>query len=312
MNCWKFPWTSIIILLLASCCFAQSPNFQSSPFDFGVAPVGQPAGAGSNQCGFLGCFIQIMNTGTGTLTIDSFAFSSDTPSDFSEIGFSSTNSSIAPGQSGGFFLFFTPTTAGLRSGTLVIQDNAPGSPHQISLTGTGIGDNDLGISPNAGQSSSSTIAVGASTMFNLAVAAGSGFNGTVSLSCTNLPTGATCSFPCSLSIFVSTCFPGSLVGPQLAAASVSVTTTSPTTQASNLKTLEVTLFVVIGIMSILLPHRTRMGLLIVCVCVIAAGIFVGCGGGPTNNATPAGTHTFTVVATSGNTTRSTQLTLMVQ
>lgn len=309
MNWWKSQRTLILILLLASCCFAQSPNFQSSPFDFGVVPLGNAAGF--NQC-FLGCRIPIMNTGTGTLTISSFAFSSDTPSDFFEIGFSSTNSSIAPGQSGAIFVLFIPSTAGLRSGTLVVQDNAPGSPHQIPLTGTGIGANDLGISPDAGQSSSSTTAAGASAMYNLAVAAGSGFNGTVSLSCTDLPTGATCSFPCSFSIFVSTCFPKSLVGPQLAGVSVSVTTTSPTTQGSNLERLEVALFAALGIMSILLPRRTRIGLLIVCVCVIGSGILVGCGGGSTNNATPTGTHTFTVVATSGNTTRSTQLTLVVE
>lgn len=309
MNWWKSPGTSIIILLLASCCFAQSPNFQSSPFDFGVAPLGQAAGARCAQS-FLGCSIQIMNTGTGTLMINSVAFSSDTPSDFSII---LAEALIAPGQSSSIFIGFVPSTAGLRSGMLVIQDNAPGSPHQIPVTGTGIGANDLGISPDAGQSSSLTIAAGSSAMYNLAVAAGSGFHGTVSLSCTNLPTGATCSFPCPLLSFLSACVPTSLVGPQLASATVAVTTTSPTTQASNLKRVEVTLFAVIGIMSILLPQRTKIGLLIVCILVIGGGIFAGCGGGPkTNNATPAGTHTFTVVATSGITTRSTQLTLVVE
>lgn len=33
---------------------------------------------------------------------------------------------------------FTPTTTGVRSGTLTITDNSAGSPHKVSLTGTGV------------------------------------------------------------------------------------------------------------------------------------------------------------------------------
>ena len=37
-----------------------------------------------------------------------------------------------------FDLIFTPTGAGTRTGQLIVQDDAPGSPHTIPLTGFGV------------------------------------------------------------------------------------------------------------------------------------------------------------------------------
>ena len=45
---------------------------------------------------------------------------------------------LNPGTACWLVVTFTPTAAGPRSGTITIEDNAPGSPHLIALTGIGI------------------------------------------------------------------------------------------------------------------------------------------------------------------------------
>ena len=46
---------------------------------------------------------------------------------------------------------FTPSTAGSRSGTITINDNAAGSPHTVALNGSGILSADLALSLGADQ-----------------------------------------------------------------------------------------------------------------------------------------------------------------
>ncbi|HLQ32217.1 MAG TPA: choice-of-anchor D domain-containing protein, partial [Chloroflexota bacterium] len=55
--------------------------------------------------------------------------------------FAQTNtcgSSLAPGASCIITAAFTPTAIGTREGSIAVTDNAPGSPHVVSLTGVGI------------------------------------------------------------------------------------------------------------------------------------------------------------------------------
>src|SRR5207302_6330224 len=47
-------------------------------------------------------------------------------------------SSLAPGASCIITVAFTPTAVGTREGSIAVTDNAPGSPHVVSLTGVGI------------------------------------------------------------------------------------------------------------------------------------------------------------------------------
>jgi len=75
--------------------------------------------------------VTLTNTGNGPLTTPTITTSGD---------FAQTNncaSGAAPGAHCTINVTFTPTAAGLRSGTLTISDNAPGSPHVVNLTGTG-------------------------------------------------------------------------------------------------------------------------------------------------------------------------------
>jgi hypothetical protein len=75
--------------------------------------------------------VTLSNTGNATLNINSIAASGD----FSQT--STCGSSVAAGSSCKISVKFTPTAIGTRTGTITITDNAAGSPHIISLTGTG-------------------------------------------------------------------------------------------------------------------------------------------------------------------------------
>jgi hypothetical protein len=75
--------------------------------------------------------ITVVNSGTSALTIQSIAASGD---------FSETNTCTAalnPETSCVIKVAFDPTASGLRSSSLIITDNAAGSPHVVGLSGTG-------------------------------------------------------------------------------------------------------------------------------------------------------------------------------
>jgi len=76
-------------------------------------------------------FVYLTNIGTGALAIASIT----TGGDFT--GVNNCGSSIAVGASCAVAISFTPTVAGARTATLSIVDDAPGSPHQVTLNGTG-------------------------------------------------------------------------------------------------------------------------------------------------------------------------------
>jgi hypothetical protein len=77
--------------------------------------------------------ITLTNSGNGVLAISGIAVSGD----FGETD--TCGSSVAAGASCAINVTFTPTAPGTRTGTITITDNAPGSPHVVSLTGTGTG-----------------------------------------------------------------------------------------------------------------------------------------------------------------------------
>ena len=75
----------------------------------------------------------LTNSGNAALTVTSVTASGD---------FAETNTcggSLAAGASCTISVTFTPTAPGTKAGTITITDNAPGSLHVVTLTGTGIG-----------------------------------------------------------------------------------------------------------------------------------------------------------------------------
>jgi hypothetical protein len=75
--------------------------------------------------------VSLTNTGADVLTVTSV-----TPSgDFAAV--SNCGTVVAAGASCGVSVTFTPTATGARTGTLSFVDDASGSPHQVTLNGTG-------------------------------------------------------------------------------------------------------------------------------------------------------------------------------
>ena len=75
--------------------------------------------------------VTLTNTGTATLTITSITVSAG------YIRANHCGGTVPPNASCTVDVSFRPTTKGLRPGTLSFNDNAPGSPQTVSLTGTG-------------------------------------------------------------------------------------------------------------------------------------------------------------------------------
>ncbi len=94
--------------------------------DFAPTPVGQ---SDPNEPP-----VTIYNTGTTSIDISAINISGD---------YSQTNdcplspTPLAPATACTFHLIFTPTATGTRNGLITIDDDSPGSPHVIQLTGTG-------------------------------------------------------------------------------------------------------------------------------------------------------------------------------
>lgn len=74
--------------------------------------------------------VALTNSGTGTLLISSIVATGD----FGQT--SNCGSSLAAGATCYINVTFTPAAAGLRTGVLSVNDNAPGSPHTINLSGS--------------------------------------------------------------------------------------------------------------------------------------------------------------------------------
>lgn len=247
--------------------------------------------------------VALSNTGTGALTINSIARSGD----FAQTNDCSTG--VAAGASCTINVTFTPTATGARNGAITINDNAPGSPHTVGLSGTGT-DFSLSADPT-----SRTVTPGQATTYTLSVTPAGGFNQAVSLSCTGAPSRATCTFS-----------PTSVTpdGTNAKTATVNVTTTAPSSVAPRLQpTLPPTgrherLFLLFGLLAMLATaamtarRRVWIGFAATLLLVVLWTACGGGGGGGGNPGTPKGTYTLTLTATSEGVSRTTTVSLTVQ
>ena len=80
--------------------------------------------------------VHVKNTGTATLNITNIATSGDFAR---KAGPPKTDcgSTLAAGATCTVRVTFTPTQKGARTGNLTFTDNAPNSPQQVPLSGTG-------------------------------------------------------------------------------------------------------------------------------------------------------------------------------
>jgi Abnormal spindle-like microcephaly-assoc'd, ASPM-SPD-2-Hydin len=78
----------------------------------------------------------LTNTGNAPLIITSIALTGTNNGDFNQSG-NNCGSSLAAGSNCVINVTFTPTALGRRTASVTITDNAQGSPHNVSLSGTG-------------------------------------------------------------------------------------------------------------------------------------------------------------------------------
>src|SRR6185312_10597005 len=95
-------------------------------------------------------------------------------------------------------LQFKPSTAGARTGQFISNDNAPGSPHTVQLTGTGMNvpNNDFAVVLDPGAPATITVSRGQTATFTVWSLAGLGLNTPISafsqVQCSGGPAGTMC------------------------------------------------------------------------------------------------------------------------
>ncbi|HZD94030.1 MAG TPA: hypothetical protein VE133_07230 [Candidatus Sulfotelmatobacter sp.] len=161
---------------------------------------------------------------------------------------------------------------------------------------------------------SATVASGQSATYNISVTPQGGFTGTVSFACSGLPAASNCSFN------------PATVTPNGSAANTTLTIATTTRTVASARPAGITLAAAVsfGLLGIVFlggsarRKRKILGAAGKTFLVLAIALVVAsCGGGgqkppPVVTGTPAGTFSVTISATSGATTHSSVITLVVQ
>jgi len=168
------------------------------------------------------------------------------------------------------------------------------------------------VGPGSGGGSTSlTVESGQSVTTNVSVAGVAGFGGTVSFSCTGLPTNASCSFsPASVPVSGTTAATTTLTLSTAATAMASARDGAP----SRALTVLVCGLPLLGLLTLLPVARGRR--LLLCfgfVLFVSLTSLTGCGGDSSSGTkTAPGNYTFNVVATSGSASSTASYKLTVQ
>ena len=187
--------------------------------------------------------------------------------------------------------------------TLTVADNAPGSPQNVALSGSGANPPDFSV---VGTPASQTVAPGGSTSFNITVnSSGGTFSNAVALTVSGLPTGATGSFsPASVT-------PGS----ESASSTLTVQTGTSTQQTAQNSAWPLAAPALAALGLFFIPGKRRRRWITLGMLLLASlgtlTALSGCGGG-FRFGQPAQTYTLTITGTSGNDTHSTTVQLTVQ
>ena len=207
---------------------------------------------------------------------------------------------------GGTAVAGTTSASGGDPSTVYFTAGLTGEAH--GLLGGIASTTSSGSTPTFGFSASegaATVTAGSSTQATISVAPVNGFSGTVSLTCSGLPTGATCSFsPAQLNVSAT-------------AASIGMVTigTRKRSSSSYIRSGEMGMVLALLLPVVALRRRRLSGgeysvrLLSVILVLAIAGFIVGCGSTP---GTPAGQSTVMMKATSGMISQQISIVLTVQ
>ena len=170
--------------------FQGTPGFSTtppSPIDLGPSAVGITTPHAFPQ------LLQINNPGTAPLSISSFSFTSFEANFTAESVFLPPIT-VNPGSTRTPGVLFTPQGPGKRTVQLSIIDNAPGSPHLVEFTGTGVAvaANDIAVILDPAVTTVN-VPAGSGTAFPIWLLSGTSQGNTiVNLQCSGGPSGTTC------------------------------------------------------------------------------------------------------------------------
>lgn len=279
--------------------------------------------------------VTVTNSGTAALVITSIVTTSE---------FNSTNTcggAIAIGANCTIQVTFSPTASGSQSGTLTITDNAPDSPQVVQLLGNQ--PPNFALSTGSG-SSSASVTPGDTAKYTLDLMPMDGFTGSVNFNCSGAPSNSTCSIspnPASVTgtakvaVTVSVATKAASAAPPAATPSFTRWLQMPaqtTSHHSALWSCSLLSFALLGFLVVLQhflrdSHRGNQFVRAIFTAVVVLGLLTcaacgGSGGGSGNGsgngsgggstATPAGTYTLSVAATSGSISQTINLTLTVK
>jgi hypothetical protein len=200
---------------------------------------------------------------------------------------------------------FQPTAITAQQGTFTVSYSGTSLTSVVSLSGTGA--QPFNLQAAAGGSLSATVLSGSTATYQLQATATTGFNGTVQLSCSGAPNYSACIMQ-----------PTSLPLSSGAATVFMVTITTEQTVAENRSSVVPSIFAALLLFPLFLASFKRRSACALIACVLLLPVFAGCGGGsssggggPMQNKTPPGTYTIVATGTSGTTTSSVNLTLIV-
>jgi hypothetical protein len=197
---------AVAIIITGSVCWAQgTPGFTTtpaSPIELGPSAVGMTTPHGGPVP------IQINNPGTAPLVVSNFvfplgaAFTSETQFLFPV--------TIPAGSSFTPAVLFTPQGVGRQTIEASSIDNAPGNPHIVEFTGTGVAvpANDFLMIVDPGTASPVSVSAGGSTSFPIWLLAGAGLGPTAinSLQCSGGPVGASCTLSAGNTVLIGDSF----------------------------------------------------------------------------------------------------------
>lgn len=269
----------------------------------GVAPF---AGASPTSWDF-GLGVLATQTSAQTFTISNSGdyalqvIDASASGDFAVTGYS-CGVPVAPGDTCTVSATFTATALGLRAGTLTIHSDSVGGDVLIGLQGIGVTGDFIISSPTQPQ----TVAAGHAASFTIDTTP-LGPPATVSFACSNLPSGASCSFN-----------PGSVTSGSSSIMTInSMAPTSAAPSRARIAKIVVLNSWVLGIPWIVARRRRRLAAWsIIFVFVLGMAACGGAGAGDSKNrdghtGTPPGSYVVTVTGTLGSVTRTTTVRLNI-
>ena len=285
--------------------------------------------------------VTIANTGTAPAVLSVGIPSVNPSGKFTVVEHPSCTTGVPAGGSCTLTVTFTPpavpatgacgSTAGAQIATLMIADNAPTSPQSIALSGTAM---DYCLAPSG--VATQTVTAGTPATFQLIADSVQGFAGTVALTCADAASLSTCTVQPATASLTS----GAQV-PIVLSVATAMNGATPFGRAPDVRRLTpawspvaalhwhgialwlLALFLLLAAWASAAKRQPACGMRLAQTGAIAVLLSIGlaaCFGGGTGTVapvgTPTGTYTMTVTGTvagtGGSTTRSVQVTLIVQ